>query len=145
MTKKRIIVIAILTLLTGWTGLLGGAGVAVLCIHGGDFIHFLNEETEIECCDEKEEQLNDGFSAIIPISECDHCFDVEIKGPSEDTFSRTSVKDIPVPTVAVSQRSFLDLVSSSFETNKHILPLLRAPPSATSMIDLGIKKTVLRL
>ena len=145
MHKNRIIVFWILALLTGWTGLLGSAGVAVMCIHGGDFLHFLNESHEVECCDENEEHLNQGVSAIIPFNECNHCFDFEIKGPSEDQFSRTSVKDIPVPTVAISQRSFTDLVSSAFKTNKQILPSLRAPPSISTITELGIKKTVLRL
>ena len=145
MHKNRTTVIAILALLTGWTGLLGGAGVAVLCIHAGDSIHFLNEGTEIECCDEKKEHLIKGVPEISALFECNHCLDLEIKGTDEDSFSRTGAKDVPAQTVTVYQRSFTDLASSAFKTNKQILPSLRAPPSISTITELGIKKTVLRL
>ena len=144
MHKIRISVIAILSLLTGWTGLLGSAGVAVLCIHGGDFLHFLNESHEVECNEKKEHYTRD-IPTISALIEYNHCLDLEIKGTDVDPFSRTGAKDVPAPAVTLYHRSFTDLVSSAFKTNKQILPLLRAPPSVTSMIDLGIKKTVLRL
>jgi len=145
MNKYRNTVFAILAFLTGWTGLLGGSGVAVLCIHAGDAIHFLNDGDEIECCDEKKEHYTRGIPAISALIECNHCLDLEIKGTDEDPFFRAGAKDVPAPTVTLYQRSFTDLVSSAFKTNKQILPSLRAPPPISTINELGIKKTVLRL
>lgn len=145
MYKNRITVIAILALLTGWTGLLGNAGVAVLCIHGGKFIHFLNEGHEIECCGKIEGHPAKDLFSVSQLNECNHCFDLELKGVDGETLFRTGIKDIPVPRLAVSQVRFIDLVSSSFELSKRTLPLLRAPPSVNTMTELFIKKTVLRL
>lgn len=145
MRKIRTTAISALTILLGWISLLGGAGVAVLCIHEGDAVHFLNETDDVECCDEKKKDHTTGFSAVLPINGCNHCFDLEIKGTESDSFYRPGVMDIPAPKLDILQRDLLALATSKFEFTRQILPFLRAPPSVTTLIDLGIRKTVLRL
>ena len=134
-----------LIILSGWMSLLGGAGVAVLCIHADDAVHFLNETNAVECCDEKDKDHTTGISAVSPIDGCNHCVDLEIKGTDSDSFYRPGFTDIPAPKLDISQRDLLALATSKVDLTRQILPFLRAPPSVTTLIDLGIKKTVLRL
>ncbi len=134
-----------LALLIGWTGMLGSAGVVVLCVHGGNTAHLLNRAHQNQCDDILYNQIANGEARLTLSDVSANCFDFELKGVDDQCILPADKIAFTGPALAVSQTTFTDLPSFSFEVSKRTLPFLRAPPSVDMMTEQCIKKTVLRV
>lgn len=131
---------SIMILVAGFNGLLGSQGVATLCIHGTDFLHFTLESHNEENTTCGEHSCEDSE----PVK--DSCTDIELKGVDNEAPQRNGFDGLPNPHLA-------ELASNHFDSNifavatstLQILPPPRGPPLPNSITQLCIKKTVLRL
>ncbi len=135
----------ILAILIGWTGMLGSSGVVVLCVHGGNTAHLLNRAHQNQCGDFLYMQIANGEARLSLSHVSANCFDFELKGVDDQCILPADKIAFSGPALAVSQTTYTDLPSFSFEISKRTLPFLRAPPSVDIMTELCVKKTVLRV
>lgn len=141
----RKVVAGILALLLGWTGMLGSSGVVVLCLHGNSAAHLADRAHQNQCGEIPYEEFADDEAWLSPSGVSANCFDFELKGVDDQCILPADKILFAGPALAVSQTTFTDLPSFSFEVTKRILPFLRAPPSVDMVTEQCIKKTVLRI
>jgi hypothetical protein len=148
----KVIFVGLMILVTGLNGIFGGTGIAQLCLHGLDSIHFASEnhhEKHAHCDDEpcgETSSINDiRVINSSDLSDCEStCTDIDLAGLDNEFSSSNSTNKIPVVLVHV-----IEPIYSILDVNKHIfaassiLPPLRAPPQVDNWAEVLIKKTVL--
>jgi hypothetical protein len=144
---------SMMVLIAGINGLLGGQGVATLCIHGFEFIHLAagnHEEEGSECethhCDGSESEGDKHASLLEGSIDCeDHCTDIELKGVDSEAPQRFGNEQLTKSTS--SDFIHIYFFSRNVPTSGNIqkVPPARGPPPVNAMTELCIKKTVLRL
>ena len=145
MKRIRKIVAGMLALLIGWTGMLGSAGIVVLCIHEGNSAHLLNRSHQNQCDDILYNPIANCEARLSLSDVSANCFDFELKGVDDQCIVPPDKIAFNGPALVVSRTTYTDLLSFSFEVSKRTLPFLRAPPSVDMMTEQCIKKTVLRI
>ena len=145
MNGMRKVVAGILALLLGWTGMLGSSGVVVLCLHANSAAHLVDHPHQNQCGDIPYEEFAEDEALLSLSGVRADCFDFELKGVDDQCILPADKIPFTGPALAVSQTTFDDLPSFSFEVTKRILPFLRAPPYVDMVTEQCIKKTVLRI
>ena len=142
-----------MVIVAGINGLLGGQGVATLCIHGVNYLHFTLESHDEEhnaceghSCGGSEHDHSES-SAVADSEPCEGpCTDIELKGVENEAPQRNAFDGFPSPSFTGLELShyYSDTFSGATNTPK-ILPPPRGPPPLDTVTELCIKKTVLRL